>query len=129
MLLKTSTGLRTHRITCMIKFSFSKTASFKRKASAMKEIFDILTISFLLFTVTVFTPCKVKNENITQYYLYIGFNLVNLNLNFNFLDPTNKTKQILGLLVSFLPLLSKVFENITTFNDFNYIIFPEVILI
>ena len=45
----------------MVKFNFSKTTSFKRKASAMKETFDILTISFLLINVTVFTSCKVKS--------------------------------------------------------------------
>ena len=61
LLLKTSAGLKTHRKTCMVKFNFSKTTSFKRKASAMKEMFDILTISFLLINVTVFTSCKVKS--------------------------------------------------------------------
>ena len=112
----------------MVKFNFSKTENFKRKASAMKEIFDILPISFLFFNVTVFTSCNVKNVNITQYYLYIGFNQVNLNLNLSFLDPTDKTNQVLGQLASFLPLLSKLFEKIITFNNFIYIIFPEVTL-
>ena len=98
----------------MVKFNFSKTI----KASAMREMFDILTTSFLLINVSVFTSCKVKSVNITQYYLYIGFNQANLNLNLNFFDSTDKTKQVFGQLVSFLPLLSKVLEKIITFNNF-----------
>ena len=59
-MLKRSAALKTYRETWMIKHKFSKLRSFNSKAyyCPVKQMFAILSFSFLSKNVAVFNTCK-----------------------------------------------------------------------